>query len=464
LLALALLHVFVAIAPEGIPFLQRAGLDLRIISFTIAVSVICGILFGVGPALQQPRAEALAGRVSAGLRHHGLRQSLVIVQIAVSLVLLACASLLLRSFWNLRNQPLGMHATSVLTASLSLGYQRYPKPEQQLAFVQQVEARLRRLPGVNVLAISDSLPPGGWHHDHILAAIRVAGRPLPAEGTGGTVAWRWVTADYFRALAIPIVEGRPFREEDESSNDHFIIVSKLLAERMFPGQDPVGQHLQPGLDGPWYAVVGVAQDVKNNGLAADDEPEYYRLRRNRAEDWSRDSAVIIQTSMPARAMGNWIRAEIAGLDPTLPVNMQTMDQRVSQMAGRPRFETALLGLFAFVGVLLAAIGIYGVISFMVTQRTQEIGVRMALGATRADVLKLIAGSGARLVAIGAAAGLLASLLIARLMASLLFGIGPADPLTFMAVVLFLAAVALVATWIPARSAAQVDPLVALRYE
>jgi len=464
LLALALLHVFVAIAPEGIPFLQRAGLDLRIISFTIAVSVICGILFGVGPALQQPRAEALAGRVSAGLRHHGLRQSLVIVQIAVSLVLLACASLLLRSFWNLRNQPLGMHATSVLTASLSLGYQRYPKPEQQLAFVQQVEARLRRLPGVNVLAISDSLPPGGWHHDHILAAIRVAGRPLPAEGTGGTVAWRWVTADYFRALAIPIVEGRPFREEDESSNDHFIIVSKLLAERMFPGQDPVGQHLQPGLDGPWYAVVGVAQDVKNNGLAADDEPEYYRLRRNRAEDWSRDSAVIIQTSMPARAMGNWIRAEIAGLDPTLPVNMQTMDQRVSQMAGRPRFETALLGLFAFVGVLLAAIGIYGVISFMVTQRTQEIGVRMALGATRADVLKLITGSGARLVAIGAAAGLLASLLIARLMASLLFGIGPADPLTFMAVVLFLAAVALVATWIPARSAAQVDPLVALRYE
>jgi ABC-type antimicrobial peptide transport system permease subunit len=174
--------------------------------------------------------------------------------------------------------------------------------------------------------------------------------------------------------------------------------------------------------------------------------------------------VIIQTAMPPRAMGNWIRAEIAGVDPTLPVNIQTMDQRVSQMAGRPRFETALLGLFAFVGVLLAAIGIYGVISFMVTQRTQEIGVRMALGATRADVLKLITSSGARLVAIGAGAGLLASLLIARLMASLLFGIGPADPLTFIAVVLFLAAVALVATWIPARSAARVDPLVALRYE
>jgi ABC-type antimicrobial peptide transport system permease subunit len=174
--------------------------------------------------------------------------------------------------------------------------------------------------------------------------------------------------------------------------------------------------------------------------------------------------VIIQTSMPPRAIGNWVHSEIASLDATLPVNIQTMDQRVSQMAGRPRFETALLGLFALVGVLLAAIGIYGVISFMVTQRTQEIGVRMALGATRADVLKLITGSGARLVAVGAGAGLLASLLIAHLMASLLFGIGPADPLTFMAVVLFLVAVALVATWIPARSAARVDPLVALRYE
>ncbi len=464
LLALALLRSFVAIAPEGMPLLERARFDWRIAFVTVAISLVCGILFGIAPALQRPRAEALAGRASAGIHHNRVRQSLVIVQIAVSLVLLTSASLLLRSFWNLRNQPLGMHANSVLAASISLGYQRYPKPEQQMAFARQLEARLRRLPGVEVLAISDSLPPGGWHHDHILAAIRVAGRPLSAEGTGGTVAWRWVTADYFRALAIPIIEGRPFHEQDEDSSDHFIIISKLLADRLFPGQNAVAQHLQPGLDGPWYTVVGIAENVKNDGLTGKDEPEYYRLRRNRAEDWSRDSAVIVRTSMPPSVMAGWLRSEIADLDPTLPVDIQTMDQRVSELAGRPRFETALLGLFALVGVLLAAIGIYGLLSFMVTQRTQEIGVRMALGATRGDVLKLITGTGTRLVAIGAGVGLLASLIVGRAMATLLFGVGPADPLSLAAVVLLLAGVALLASWIPARAATKVNPLVALRYD
>jgi len=464
LLAGLLLRSFVAIAPEGLPFLQRAHLDLRITFFTIAASVICGLFFGMLPALHRPNAEALAGRAPAGIQHHRLRQSLVIVQIAVSLILLTCAGLLLRSFWKLRHQPLGMRAGSVVTASISLGAEQYPKPEQQLAFMLQLQARLRRLPGVNVLAVSDSLPPGGWHHDHILAAMRVAGRPLPAEGTGGTVAWRWVTADYFRTLSIPIVEGRLFSNLDESSNAHFMIVSKLLAERLFPGQNPIGRQVQPGLEGPWYTVVGVAGNVKNGGLAGDDEPEYYRLRRNRPDDWSRDSAVILQTSLPPSAMAGWVRAEIAALDPTLPIKLQTMNQRVSELAGRPRFEAALLGLFALVGVLLAAIGIYGVIAFMVAQRTQEIGVRMALGATRADILQLMLASGARLIAIGAAVGLVASLLIARTMASLLFGVGPADPVAFAAVTVLLMGVAIVATWIPARSAAKVDPLIALRYQ
>jgi len=464
LLAALLLRVFVAIAPAGMPFLDRAHLDLRIILFTIVASAICGLLFGIIPALHRPNAEALAGRAARGIQHRRLRQSLVIVQIAVSLILLTCASLLLRSFWKLRYQPLGMHAGNVIAASISLGAQQYPKPEQQLAFMQQLQARLRRLPGVNVLAVSDSLPPGGWHHDHILAAMRVAGRPLPAEGTGGTVAWRWVTADYFRALSIPVVAGRPFSKDDESSNDHFIMISKLLAERLFPGENPVGQHLQPGLEGPWYTVVGVAENVKNGGLTGADEPEYYRLRRGRPEDWSRDSAVIIQTALPPAVMASWVRAEIAGLDPRLPVSIQTMSQRVSELAGRPRFETALLGLFAVVGVLLAAIGIYGVIAFMVTERTQEIGIRMALGATRSNVLRLTMGEGGCLLALGTAVGMVASLLVARAMKSLLFGIGPSDPLVLVAAIVLLAAVALVATWIPARTAAKVDPLVALRYE
>ena len=464
LLALGLLRTFISIAPQGMPFLQRARLDLRIVLFTLGVSLISGIVFGIVPAVHRPNAEALAGRTSAGIHHKRFRQMLVIAQVAVTMILLTCASLLLRSFEKLRTQPLGIRAGNVITASISLGAERYPKPEQQLGFAQQLEARLRSLPGVDVLAVSDSLPPGGWHHDHILAAMRVAGRALPAEGTGGTVAWRWVTADYFRALAIPIIAGRSFTRDDESSNDHFIIVSKLLADRLFPGQGPIGQHLQPGLDGPWYTVVGVAGNVKNSGLSGEEEPEYYRLRRDRPEDWSRDSAVIIRSSISPSAMSRWIRSEIAAVDATLPVKIQTMDQRVSFEAGRPRFEAALLAMFALVGVLLAAIGIYGVISFMVTQRTQEIGIRMALGATRADVLKLIGTRGAKMIAAGAVTGLAASLLSARLMAGLLFGITPTDPLTLISAVLVLAIVALAATWIPALSAAKVDPMVALRYE
>ena len=464
LLAGLLLRIFVAIAPEGLPFLQRADLDLRIVFFTIAASVICGLLFGALPALHRPNAEALAGRAIGGIQHHRLRQSLVVVQIAISLILLTCAGLLLRSFWKARHQPLGIHSGGVVTASISLGAQQYPKPEQQLAFMQQLQSRLRHLPGVSALAISDSLPPGHWHHDHIFAAMRVAGRPLPAEGTGGKVTWRWVTADYFHALSIPILAGRPFNQNDEGSNDHFMIVSKLLAERLFPGENPIGKQVQPRLEGPWYTIVGVAQNVKNGGLGGEDEPEYYRLRRDRPEDWSRDAAVIVQTSLPPSVMAGWVRSEIAALDPTLPVNVQTMNQRISELIGGPRFVTALLGLFALVGVVLAAIGIYGVIAFMVTQRTPEIGVRMALGATRADVLRLMLGSGARLIAIGTAVGLVASLLVARAMADLLFGIGPADPLAFGAVILLLCGVAFLATWIPARSAAKVDPLIALRYE
>lgn len=466
-LAFALLRAFVAIAPEGVPFLHRAGLDFRIAGFAVGISLVCGILFGIVPALQTPRAEALAGRAATGISHNQLRQSLVVTQIAVSLILLASAGLLVRSFWNLLNQPLGMHVSSIVTATIALGEQRYPKPEQQMAFFQQLEARLRRLPGVKVLVMSDTLPPGGWHHDQILASIRVAGRPLPAEGTGGLVAWRWVTPGYFSALNVPLLQGRAFREDDRSSNDHLIIVSQSLAELMFPRQNPIGQHLQPGLEGPWYTVVGVAKNVKNSGLTGEDEPEYYRLRRNRVEDWAdwrRGCTIILRTSALPGATAEWLRSEVAALDPTVPVEIATMQQHVNDLADRPRFESALFGLFALVGVLLAAIGIYGVISFMVTQRTQEIGVRMALGATRGDVLRLVTASGVRLVAIGGVAGLLASLLISRTLASLLFGISPDDPLTFVAVALLLVVVALVATWIPARRATQIDPLEALRYE
>lgn len=288
LIAAALLRIFQAFAPQGIPYMEKAHLDLRIVAFAVITSLLCGILFGIVPVLPKADVETIAGRSRIGAPHGRARQVLVVAQIAVSLVLLAGATLLLRSLWNLQAQSLGMSTKGLVTASLSLGELGYSKPEQQMAFFQLLEARLRKLPGVDAVVVSDSLPPGGWHHDHIYAAIRIEGKPLPAEGTGGTVAWRWVTPEYFRALSIPILRGRGFQEENRDSNDHLMIVSRSLARYMFHDEDPIGRHVQPGLEGPWYTIVGVAADVKNGGLTGSDEPEYYRLRRNQPEDWGRD--------------------------------------------------------------------------------------------------------------------------------------------------------------------------------
>jgi predicted permease len=381
------------------------------------------------------------------------------------MVLLAGGALLFRSFWNLQNQQLGMQTESVITARVSLGQKNYATSERQMAFFQQLESSLRYGPGVKWLAMSDSLPPGGYHHDQIYASIAVAGRPKPSGGTGGTVAWRWVTPDYFRALDIPIVQGEGFKEAELTSSGHFLVLSRFLASHMFPDQDPIGQRLQLAVgnpDDPWYTIVGVAGNVKNGGLADEDEPEYYRLRRNRPEDWNGSSAIIVKTTLPANVMERWIRAQVATLDPTLPVDIETLQQRISQMADQPRFQTVLVGFFAATGLVLAVIGLYGVISFLVTQRTPEIGIRIALGATRQDILRLVIGTSLRLIASGTLIGLIAALAVSRVLSSLLFSIGPHDPITFVLVTLVLVFVAIAATLIPASSAARVDPIVTLR--
>ncbi len=463
LLAELLLRVFVAIAPEGIPRLEQARLDLRVLVFALGASLLSAVLFGLAPALQTAGAEALAGWHAVGVGRQRFRQALVTIQIAVSLVLLAGASLLLRSLWNLENQPLGMQAAGVLTASINLG-QLYPQPASQLAFFEELESRLKRLPGIEALALSDSLPPGGPMHSTLYAAIEVEGRPRFMEGTGGSVAWRSVTPDYFAVLDVQILRGRGFAEGDRAPNQHAIILGDSLARRLFPGQDPVGQHLRLGLQGPWFTVVGVAASVKNGGLAEAADPEYYVVRRHTTDDAYSWSTVIIRSPTSPEALARWVRSEVAGLDPTLPVTVETMRQRVGTFSVRPRFNAALLGLFALMGVLLAAIGVYGVISFLVTQRTTEIGVRMALGATRGDVLRLFAGRGLKLISAGVALGLVGALAAFRVLASLLFGVQPDDPATFAAAIVGLAGVALLATYIPARAATKVDPIVALRHE
>jgi putative ABC transport system permease protein len=464
-----MLRIFVAVAPEGIQLLggapfQKTTLDLRIILFTLITSLLCGAISGLAPALRRPRAEALAGRTTTA-SHAAMRQALVIVQIAASMVLLAAGALLFRSFLNLQSQRLGMRTESIVTASVSLGENAYSTPERQLAFFQQLQTGLKYGPGVTTLAISDSLPPGGYHRDEIYSAIAVDGRPKPTGGTGGLVAWRWVTPDYFKALDIPILEGRGFTEEQMESSERLVVLSNSLSARLFPGQDPIGQHLRlayGGANDPPYTVVGIAADVKNGGLANADEPEYYRLRRNTTADWDRASSIIIKTNLPADTMKKWIRAQVAAIDPTIPVEAETLSERVSKMADQPRFEMLLVNCFASTGLLLAVVGLYGVISFLVAQRTREISLRIALGATRTDILRLVVRSGLRLILTGAFVGLIAALALSHFLSSLLFSIGSHDPFSFALVTLLLVFVALVATLIPAASAIKVNPTVALR--
>lgn len=470
-LAYWLLRTFVAIAPTAFPGLQKASLDGRVLAFAVVASIASGLFAGLAPALQKPRPEALAGaRAVAGSRGW-FGQALVVSQIALSLVLLASAGLLLRSLWDLQSVPLGLSAEHVMVAQVSLGRLHYGTPAQQQQFWEALESRVARIPDVRAFAFSDTLPPMGGVRTNLLANIEAEGRAPMTEGTGGSVAWRGVTPGYFETLGIPIVRGRGFTEEDRANSDHVVILSDTLARKLFPNGNALGQRLMIGKVPPWCTVVGIAADVKNNGLTTGDEPEYYRLRK-RTERFGLGAAgydglsayLVVRTSARPQAMQPWIKGEIAALDPTLPVELGTMDERVGKLTARPRFDAELLAAFAVIGLLLAAIGLYGVMAFLVAQRTPEIGVRMALGATPGMIARLIFSYAGRWTIAGVAAGSLGAWWAARLLRTLLFQTSPAHPGILAGAAALLAAVACLAAWVPSRRAARVDPMVALRNE
>jgi len=460
--AWVLLRLFVNLAVDEMPRLNQARIDLRVLLFALAGSIAAAVLFGVAPALERPRAETLVGWHAAGTARTLFRKALVAAQVAISLVLLTGASLLIRSLGKLETQPLGFQPEHVLAASFTLRQRRYLPATAQITFLDELEARLKRIPGGGSFALSDSIPPRGAM-GRPYSNMRISGHP-PLATDGGLVEFRWVTPGYFRPLGIAILSGHAFEEGERASGESPVILSATLARRMFGNENPVGQAIELEGNGHWSPVVGVVADTKNNGLTEPSYPEYYRLRMKGSDELGPSGVALFRTPLGPATLTRWIRREFAALDPTLPVTVETMEERVQRFRERPRFVAILVGLFAALGLLLAAVGLYGVLAFQVARQTREIGVRMAIGARPRDIALQVQKYAGIWTGIGVAAGLAGSFAFARTIRGLLFEVSPTDPVSLIAAVTVLVLTAAVAAWIPSYRAARVDPVIALRGE
>lgn len=479
-LAQALLTIFKMLAPVSIPRLQEAALDGRVLAFACLATLLCAVIFAIPAALAIPDAELLAaGSRVARKRRNSLSHVMILAQVAVSLVLLSLATLLLESLWNLQRVAPGIAVDHVITADIAVPSRRYPNTVSRQQFFDHLANRLRRLPGVKAVAISDTAPPTGFVHNRPLAFFQVAGAPMRGSEPTGIVAWRSVTADYFAALGIPILRGRGFEESDSKGQDHVIVVSTALMHRLFPHDDPIGKTLRLNPKSPVFTVVGVVPDVKNNGVSQPSDPEYYIPRKEITDPnvgldesivtrslhlYDGEAFLIVRSASAPGAVADWIRSETAALDASVPVTISTMAERIRGLSERPRFTAALLSFFAFVGVTLAATGLYGLISFLAVQRTQEIGVRVAIGATPFAIFRLMLAHALGWTAAGIAIGMAASAAAVRALHSLFFHVSPESPMLFGAVASLIILVAIGAVLRPAVKAARIDPLTALRHE
>jgi predicted permease len=467
--AWGLLRIFVAIAPVNIPRLAQATLDVRVLAFAAIVSLSAGILAGLAPALRLPRDLSRSGAKATPPLGGALRTGLVTAQIAISLVLLNGAILLLQSLRNIENVPLGILSERVTMVRFELGRLRYSKDAAQIEFFNRLEQRVAALPGIRSFAISDTVPPSGGMQGRPFTTIEVKGREQSAENAGEMVAFRFVTPGYFSTLGIPLVRGRVFEERDRSADAYSVVISNTLAQRLFPGDDAIGKEILHDAHSPWFSVIGVVADVKNNGPQDSAAPEFYLPRKlSPAPGFegqnTRAGIVIVRAAIAAGSTAAELRDAVAAIDATVPVQIEMMQQRVDGLTRAPRFDVILLGAFAATGTLLAAIGLFGVTAFLVTQGTREIGVRMALGATPRNILRWTLAHAARWVAAGTIFGVAATLGSTRYLRSLLFQVGAIDIRTLIFAVGLLCVVAFIAAIIPARRALQTDPIIALRAE
>jgi putative ABC transport system permease protein len=468
-----------SLLPTGVDEMPRVdwiGIDRTVLVFTLLISLLTGMVFGVAPAVLGARTElneALkdSGKSSAGgARGRGVLDSFVVGEIALAMVLLLGAGLMIRSFGKLLAVEPGFDPENVLTMQVWLPESRYAERIKIATFYEQALERISALPGVKSTSAVDFLPSSGWGD---MTGFALEGRASPAPGQEPVAQYCVIDGDYFRVMGIPLLKGRPFDTHDRDEAHGVAIVNEAMARRYWPGEDPLGQRIRPAFPdtktpwrpkggNAWLTVVAVASDVKELGPIDEAVPAFYLPYLQNPSALMR---LVVRADAEQMDLVSGIRREVLAIDKDQPVTeIKTMKQFLSESVFRRRFNTILLGLFAAVALILAVVGIYGVMSYSVTQRTREVGIRMALGAQRRDVLRLVLWRGMALMLAGVGIGVAGGLALTRLMSSLLFGVSATDPMTFVLISLLLTGVALGACFVPARRAMKVDPMVALRYE
>jgi putative ABC transport system permease protein len=474
LLAVLGLQLLLTLPVEDVPRLERTELDGAVLGFTVAVSMFTGVLFGLLPALKAGSTRDLTGALKAGGsavagdRARGCtRGALVVAEMALAVLLLTGAGLLLKSFVELQRVDPGFNPRGVLTFDMALPGARYPEPHQARTFFAELKQRINALPGVESVAGVFGLPLSRFNY--VMSVEKVDGGPAyktPGEEPYTQV--RIVTPEYFHTMEIPLLAGRALAESDRAGTQPVVVVNESAAKLLWPGDDPLGHTFELGttlgIGGARVGgtVVGVVADIKHDGLSEPSRPAVFAVHSQFPVDFM---SMTVRTSVPPQSLIAAIREEVRAMDSELPFDqVRTMEQRLSESVAQPRFYMSLLGIFAAAALILAAIGIYGVMSHSVRNRTNEIGVRRAVGADAGDVVAMVLKQAMKLAVGGLVLGLLAAFLLTRVLSGLLFGVSATDPGTFIGVALLLAAVAIAASYIPARRATRVDPMIALREE